>query len=341
MLGYVKPETPELKVKEFEMYSGYYCGVCKSIGKNHGQLPRLSLSYDAAFLAALIDGLDEKKITFSREHCIIHHIKEKTVGRSKAIDYSADAMLLLGYHKLEDDYIDEGKKVAKLASLAFRKVYKKLSQKYESLDEKIKHNLSLLHEMERKKESNIDKVAEPFAKILEEIVAYYFEVVEEADQEETAQEAIGREARKDAGNHQAEGEPSKGSKEKKKKNIEELKAIRRMGYMLGKWIYIIDALDDLDEDIRGGMYNPFIYRLEIDKEEYIRNSKKHKEALAELGERNLLLYGSDLVESFEKLKFVKNEGIVDNVISLGLLRRAETIIKEIKGLEIQKKKIRK
>ncbi|MDI9494271.1 MAG: DUF5685 family protein, partial [Bacillota bacterium] len=31
MLGYVVPDKPELKIREFELYSGYYCGLCKSV----------------------------------------------------------------------------------------------------------------------------------------------------------------------------------------------------------------------------------------------------------------------------------------------------------------------
>ena len=45
MLGYVKIDKGELKVREYEVYTGYYCGICKSIGKRYGQLPRMALSY--------------------------------------------------------------------------------------------------------------------------------------------------------------------------------------------------------------------------------------------------------------------------------------------------------
>ena len=48
MLGYVKIDKGELKVREYEVYCGYYCGICKSIGRRYGQLPRMALSYDAA-----------------------------------------------------------------------------------------------------------------------------------------------------------------------------------------------------------------------------------------------------------------------------------------------------
>ena len=63
MLGYVTMERGELKVREMDVYQGYYCGICKSIGRRYGQIPRLSLSYDAVFLALVLGSLesDEKE----------------------------------------------------------------------------------------------------------------------------------------------------------------------------------------------------------------------------------------------------------------------------------------
>ena len=57
MLGYVICEKPEMKVKEYELYNGYYCGVCKSVGSRYGHVPRAMLSYDSAFLAVLLAGM--------------------------------------------------------------------------------------------------------------------------------------------------------------------------------------------------------------------------------------------------------------------------------------------
>ena len=52
MFGYIRPLECELKVREQQEYRAHYCGVCKAIGKRYGQIDRLALSYDAAFLAA-------------------------------------------------------------------------------------------------------------------------------------------------------------------------------------------------------------------------------------------------------------------------------------------------
>ena len=41
---------------------------------------------------------------------------------------------------------------------------------------------------------------------------------------------------------------------------EKLENFRWMGYNLGKWIYILDAYDDIEEVINRKTYNPIIYQ---------------------------------------------------------------------------------
>ena len=51
MFGYIRPNKPELLVKEYDLYKSAYCGLCKRMGKDYGRLSRLALSYDGTFLA--------------------------------------------------------------------------------------------------------------------------------------------------------------------------------------------------------------------------------------------------------------------------------------------------
>ena len=53
MFGYVRPFAPEMKVAEYEMYRGVYCGVCREIGRTSGQLSRFALTYDIVMLCAV------------------------------------------------------------------------------------------------------------------------------------------------------------------------------------------------------------------------------------------------------------------------------------------------
>ena len=53
MFGYVKPHNPELRMRDYECYRAYYCGLCRAMGKCTGQCSRMTLSYDFVFLAAV------------------------------------------------------------------------------------------------------------------------------------------------------------------------------------------------------------------------------------------------------------------------------------------------
>ena len=169
MLGYVQIHKPELKVREYEIYQGYYCGVCKYIGSTYGQLPRMALSYDAAFLACLLASVSDDPDEPAREHCIAHHITKKTVIRNRAIEYAGDVMLILAWYKLLDDASDEGKTSAKAVMRLLKPLHRKLRDRYAQLCEGIEWNLAVLGGLEKSKCQSLDQAAESFAKIMEVI----------------------------------------------------------------------------------------------------------------------------------------------------------------------------
>ncbi|MBK5247363.1 MAG: hypothetical protein JJE49_08885, partial [Peptostreptococcaceae bacterium] len=118
MLGYITPDKPELKVREYEMYSAYYCGICKAIKRRHGEIPRLVLSYDSVLLAMILSAVydldkeenDSVGPTVKLERCIIHPVKKRAiVYNDAAIDYAADMLVALAYYKFKDDWADEKK----------------------------------------------------------------------------------------------------------------------------------------------------------------------------------------------------------------------------------------
>ena len=67
MFGYIKPYAPELKVKEQEAYRAVYCGLCKELGRSYGQLSRMTLSYDFAFLSVLAMGVRGEAVEFRQD----------------------------------------------------------------------------------------------------------------------------------------------------------------------------------------------------------------------------------------------------------------------------------
>ncbi len=166
-------EKSELKVREYELYTGYYCGVCKSTGSRFGQLPRIILSYDAAFLAMLMALEYGEDPVISRERCLPHPAKERFVVRCGAVDYAADVMLILAWFNADDDVRDEGGAKARAARGMLKSAYSRLRKRYPSLCAGISAALGVLSALEAEKCPGLDMAAETFAKIMKLIFTSY------------------------------------------------------------------------------------------------------------------------------------------------------------------------
>ena len=305
MLGYVKVFKPELKVREYEVYCGYYCGVCKSIGKRYGQLPRMALSYDAAFLAILLESIHDTLGAPTQEHCIAHpFIKKKTIIRNAAIDYAADVMLILAWYKLLDDANDEGKLYAKGTMLAFRRLFKKLRKKHPALCESIEAHLAELSALEKEKCAHLDMATEAFSKIMESIFAEGYkalctEIAELAENTADSCPHIPFD--------------------------EDMAALfGTIGYHMGKWVYLIDAVDDIEENIETGAYNPLLFRFSFDPA--AESAQSFRKRIEEDLKFNLYHYLAMIGNCLDTLEIRKNKGIIENVIYFGLNRKTEEVI---------------
>lgn len=269
MFGYMTALRDELKVRELNLYKGYYCGICKSIGRRYGQMPRLVLSYDAVLLALILDSLESDAENIRDEHCIVHHIKKNpVVSESSAIDYAADMMLITAYHKFSDDISDENSIRGKIMKLVLRPAYSKLERKYKNICEAIKLALKELHALEKEKSPSVDLTAMASAKALKVIFTGY--------------------VKDDLVN----------------------KILSEIGNNLGKWVYLVDALDDFDEDCKNGVYNPLVYR---------HNKKEGLEPL-------LYNYLSMAASSLDLLDIKKNESLIKNIFMLGMRARTDSLL---------------
>ncbi len=321
MLGYVKIDKGELKVREYEVYTGYYCGVCKSIGRRYGQLPRMVLSYDAAFLAILLASLSDESDTPVQEHCIAHPvIKKKTVIRNRAIDYAGDVMLILAWYKLADDAADEGKAYAKPVMLMMKRIFRRLNSLYPELCSRIENHLSALSALEREKCASIDMAAEAFSKIMEDI---FTEGLRAVYGSEPPQQTSPGADRSDYGISGASGMQN-GPCGFASPGSDTRELLARAGYHLGKWVYMIDAVDDIEENIESGAYNPLLFRFKFDA---ANETADEFRARIEPDLRfNLYHYLAMLSRCTDSLDIRKNAGIIENVIYFGLNRKTEEII---------------
>ena len=73
MFGLVTANWKELDRDQRSRYSGVYCGICLRIREQSGQVARVSLSYDMAFLAMLLMSRHDAAI-LKAHHNYIHQL---------------------------------------------------------------------------------------------------------------------------------------------------------------------------------------------------------------------------------------------------------------------------
>lgn len=281
MFGYVKPYNPELRVRELEEYKAVYCGLCKQLGRSFGVFARFTLSYDFAFLAMLKTALDSEICPETeRCACIAHPFcKRIRVRENAAMQMAARAAMISVYYKLLDDREDEG---------FFRRI-----------------GAALLL---------------PFAKRARRRALAF---ADGAAADEAAAKMSAAQAQLETEKcpiPDAAAEPTANFLAAVLKNCaaaaEQAAVLERFGYLLGRYVYLCDALDDLEDDRRRGRYNPFLYA-------------GGEAAIA--AKNALFLTTAELSDDFDLLELHRYEGILENIIRIGLRAEVIRIEKKLKG----------
>ena len=270
MFGYVKINKMDLTFREYDHYRGYYCGLCKSLKDNHGEISRLTLNYDITFLVLVLTSLYRPKSSVIEEGCITNPFKKKKKITNEITEYAASMNVLLSYYKLEDNLNDD-KGIKDIISYnLYKGKLKSAYNKYPQKAEYIKNELHELNELEKDLNYNIDMVSNKFGNLMGEIFVY--------------------------------------------KNDEYEQDLRNIGFNIGKYIYILDAYEDLEKDYEKGRYNPFI--------EYINNKEELKERVDKLISISLGI----LAKSIDNLNLKVNTTIIDNIVYSGIYLRYKNIL---------------
>ena len=272
MFGYIVPLKTELKIREYEVYSAYYCAICRSIKKRHGELPRLMLSFDSVFLAMLSASIMDVKDDFKVFRCFTDPTRKRNEAiATPHIDYAADMLVLLGYYSLKDDKEDDNSLVGNIGERLYRKYGEKISKIYPKKAEVIKKCLEIQAGLEKEKCSSIDRAADPFGKLMAEILAFPENLID-ASKKDCAPEQV-------------------------------IAILKKLGYHLGRYIYVIDAIDDLDKDKKSDSYNPLKYAENVD--------------MKSLGFA-LELDLSEITKTMDFLELHQYKNILENIVYLGM-----------------------
>ena len=151
MFGYLRPEKDTLLVREFAIYRAVYCGICKQIKKDYGNIQRAALSYDMTFLAILLIALSNEDASLTQEACILNPFRKKPVSTDHpALVFSAAVSVIFAYYKLLDEIRDDKKFLATAGYTLIRRGYRRAVSDFPEADQIIRTGIAALNQTENK-----------------------------------------------------------------------------------------------------------------------------------------------------------------------------------------------
>ena len=283
MFGYVKLFKPTIRMGEYEQYKGIYCTLCKRLGKRYGVLSRFTLSYDMTFLALLQMALSEQDADFCPSRCSFNPTKRCLKAQSTdAIDRAADIGTILVYYKLKDTLADEG--LGKKIGAWCALPFAKAA-----------------HKKAQKRVPAID------AAVAEMMAAQAEAEATDTDSIDRAAEPFALMLQTLAADIAADGTQKR--------------VLERFGYCLGRWVYLMDAVDDLAEDLAKGRYNPYILSRHL--------TKGDADGVKEARDYSLYTLNACLAEckaAYDLLEVRRFDGILRNILEEGMAHAQKRVI---------------
>lgn len=282
MFGYVKPYKLELTIKDYEIFKAYYCGLCKTIKENFGNLPRMCLNYDMTFMAILLDSLSDEEGVFYINRCFMHPLQKRMMLRKNdPLNFSAYLNVALTYYKICDDVQDEKNFKDTLLKTLFKRYKILFDNQYSDLNLIIKNNLNLLNKYETSKViSSIDEVCHPFSQLTGELLLNY--------------------------------QPTLPCNKE---------SLFKLGYNLGKWIYLMDAFDDLQDDMKKNKFNPI-------NVVFNKSNLSFNDFYISIKDRidfSITCSANSIFDNYNNLQILKNNELLKNILTLGIMDRYQLV----------------
>lgn len=265
MFGYVRVFRPELKCKDYDLYQATYCGLCKTLAKRYGPVAPMFLSYDLTFLALLVSD-PEQAPRLCYKRCHANPFRMVQVCQEQdALNLAADVSVILTHWKLRDGLADDG-------------FWGRLKARFLML---------VLKPSYKKAVRGNQKLDAYVGSCLEELSALERENCPSIDRTADTFARLLQQAAPESGNSKRD------------------RVIRQILYHVGRWIYLVDARDDIQRDLKSGAYNPLVARFgPVCDDEILSIGLMHSIEFA--------------YTAFELEEFGYTEDLIRNILTLGL-----------------------
>lgn len=277
MFGYIQPDSPYLFKKDETLYKALYCGLCKGIGKGCGQRARAALTFDMAFMSALVHNIRKEDVDIKKSRCGLHILKRRPIAAADDITVMLGCInTALAYYKFVDDKADGDKKG--VFRHLFKRGMKRAAKRHAEAVGIIEAHMKMQSELEKSGCAVIDMACEPSAEMMKRLSVY---------------------ALKEFSTPHTEW----------------------LFYDIGKWVYLADALDDYDKDVKKGSYN-VLYKA--------FGQKSKADAVRENYDELTFLFDSlfaDMRLRLSKIEFGFNRDLTDNIILRGIPIKTRSLMK--------------
>lgn len=285
MFGYITPVSPELKVRDYETYKAVYCGLCHTLGKMYGFFARLTLNYDFTFMALLYMSLAQDDEKFGCKRCISKPASGKIIcEQNRFLNYCADSAILMTYYKFIDTIHDSDLLKKIIAYFAFPFLYF-LKNKASKRNPELFLLIKDYYQKQTRLEDSDHVTIDAACEPTAELLSVMAARFSEDGQEK--------------------------------------RILTRFGYMLGRLIYLFDAIEDLNDDKKSGSFNPFLRSSAFNNADF--------KCILNQAEGIINNTISELINSYHLLNFIKYKEILDNFIYLGIKKTQKSVFNGEKG----------
>ncbi len=281
MFGYISICREGLGDADANTFRAYYCGLCKAVGRECSHISRLGLSYDITFLALVLSSVLFENADITEERCAVHPFKKHQCVVNDAAVDYAARVGEILTYLKLKDDRDDEGSVKARLAMAALRSGK---NKAVAKDKEVYDFISdRLSELSQLEKQNCSEIDEAADKFAK-ILEYVF----------TPDFVTDNDTRR---------------------------ILAWFGYNLGRWLYIIDAYNDIEKDYKSGSYNPFLAKADGGAEEIKRD-------IRERAEFTLTLTLENTASALELLKLHRNRGLIENIVYQGLKGKQKSVLGE-------------
>lgn len=270
MFGFIRPVKPELRVREADRFQQVYCGLCHAIRARYGRFYTLFLSYDMTFFALVAGCGEQSTLPPCKKRCDAHPLTKRPCAETDAALELAADVSVLLTYHKFRDSVQDDKGMKRL----FAKLMCALGRRGY-----------------KKAQARLPGADAEMVAALADLQALERENCDSMDRPADASARL-----------TAAVVPHTGDSRER--------VLRQMFYHIGRWLYLLDAAQDVAEDMRDENYNPVVRRYGLQAPDLT----EIKEPLERTLERSL----ADVCMAYDLLDARRDAELIRNIIFLGM-----------------------